>query len=357
MRTTYSLAFLLVFAACTPKEQATDGGLDAVGDEAVASNPADTAPISQAVDGPPAPRSMLTAEILDAKIMTVGPPRVVPTAVVVEFAVPAVESPRPVRSGDRATVMKIEPPVEGKLAFVSPKTLSFTPTAGFRPASSYKVTLEAVRTKDGLLRPKEPWTFEFSTPAFGFVGLTPRKASYGAKQAEVEVFFSAPFRAEELARLAKWKVGDVPVEQPVYKAGGYPYSALVSLSGAGVAPEAPVHMEVAAGLRYGETLQTGADLGRGTVAPSTWGTVKLGEGPPVHILAVNRQEGPTGFYLRVICNDVAAGGMRYYWDDFADDSYRVSRRCLFNEAEAKKRIHIEPAINFSLSQSPDCPRR
>src|SRR5262245_9388183 len=90
-------------------------------------------------EGPPRP-APVTAKKLAPVISEVGPEGAVPTAVVIELAVPIVARETVGETSERS-VVEIAPAVAGKLKYTGESTLTFVPARAFAPGQHYRFEL------------------------------------------------------------------------------------------------------------------------------------------------------------------------------------------------------------------------
>src|SRR5689334_19744929 len=107
-------------------------------------------------------------------INVLGPENVVPTAIVIEMATPIIDQQQ-VGGVSSKTKLVITPELPGALAYSGVSELTFTPAAPLAFGTEYKVDLQAVETRDGVVTPNkgESWTYSFKTPAFTVMGWAP----------------------------------------------------------------------------------------------------------------------------------------------------------------------------------------
>jgi alpha-2-macroglobulin len=270
----------------------------------------------------------LKPEDLAPRIAAIGPDGAVPRLVAIELARPVVESaPRMVRPD---TVWTIDPPVEGALEFQSPTSLQFTPSAPFRPATTYRVSLQAIESPDGVLRPEAPWSHSFTTPAFSLLSLSTAIWEQFSGTITVHAAFSAPVDAAQMSRFASWKADGRSLSGATYKSGADPHVVRIVFRGVRVRPSS-LELSLQAGLPYDDTL----------VAPAATMRTTLAEGPPMRILSARLTETPAGFAIELVCDDEGSTlPSRYYWDQASFQSHYVSGRCFLDREQARRSLRI-----------------
>jgi uncharacterized protein YfaS (alpha-2-macroglobulin family) len=280
----------------------------------------------------------ITPEVLLPVIQAIGYRGVVPRRVTIQFSRNLIDDGP--RAAGADTLFRIEPEVPGSLRFTSNSTLEFTPTTGFEPGQKYTVTLESVDSKKGAMIPPQPWTHEFTTPEFAFIGLSGAYLDEKTGQVELDMRFSAPIDPSKLAEFAEWTHNGDTIWSVQYAPGNEPHIARVILR--------------SSFFEQGGTLAVELDDDFPTadgehVAEEGEASVEIESGKPVNLYAATRKEGPDGYYIEVVCRDEAApGGYRYYYDRSTYDSYRISRRCLPDE-ESKDLITFNPPVDFRIA--------
>ncbi len=320
-----------------------------------------------------------------------------PERVVIEFARPIVDTDQVHEAVPGATVVKLSPAVGGKLTYLGPSTLAFTPEAGFAPDTRYTVSLEAVRTRAGVLMPSSPWTYSFATGKFAFLhmylghvkladdkddkALADDKDVAGDPQhkkhkkqkakelptAELTLAFSGDVDLESLRSRASFQVDGSAAAKVSFEPAQPHQSASqvrVTLTSERLRPGALIGLT----LRQGVTLRH--DKARAPAAETEARVDQAALGDSVNIMAAHRSEGGSGHYLDIVCDDDAAGEKRYYWDreqsrgghesdeEGEDDeggsgggNFHISRQCLLRESDATERVHIQPPVKFTVAPS------
>ena len=275
-------------------------------------------------------------------IRAIGPQGAIPRAVVVQFSTEVTTEAD--RSAGEPTRLRFEPEMEGELAFTTKTSLTFTPFDAFLPGVMYAVHLEAVESRDGVIRPEKPWTYRFIAPKFQFLRVSsPRVPTRG--RVELDVVFSADVEPASLGRFASWTIDGEPVAQPTYHSTDEPHVVRVRLSSRLAMAGCEVKLALQAGVPFNHSSHV-------ATAPGAGAKVTVETRPKVEILAAVRRQGPAGHYIEVVCNDDAAeGGERSFWDSEAYEHYWVSRRCVLTDAAGAEHTHFEPKVAFQISAS------
>lgn len=275
-------------------------------------------------------------------IDAVGPSGAIPERIVVQFADDVV--PESAVGGlTRGTVLKIEPALPGRLVFTSPSTLEFTPRSSFAPDTSYRVQLEAVGTRDGLLlRPKEAgWAHRMETPRFRFSGMSLLEFSSESGEVALELRFTGQVDPAEAARTIAIQPSAGSVSDVDWSATDDPRRLKVTLVGSHLQHRQKMSVRADPGLSM---LGHDARLGRFS------SSVELLEASRVEVLSIARKEGPTGFFIEVACDDASAEGYRSWWYNGASSEWlRISSRCIPDAASAEDFITVEPAANITVA--------
>lgn len=267
---------------------------------------------------------------------------VTPTAVTIEFSKPVVNAAgEPVSP---KTVVKIAPEVEGTLAWQGVSTLAFSPRPSFSPDTTYTVTLEAVDTKDGLVRSISSGELSrvFTTPKFKHVRTSFSAFDPKRNRLEVEVVFSAPVDVSTIKGNATWTIDGLPAAKVNYERTERPNVARATI--------VDRRIEFGSVVRYDQDQGVRSASGMDAEAPSSSAEVKVHEGEPISIFAAHVHEGASGFYVLVVCKDEAVDGDdQYYWDDVVNQSFQISPRCVLEESDAAESVHFSPPVKFSIS--------
>ncbi|MCP4201669.1 MAG: Ig-like domain-containing protein, partial [bacterium] len=307
-----------------------------------------TGEIAQA--GPEAPPPSLSPEELAPVIREVAEADVGPSKIVIELAKPVIEKGKVGEGAGDGTVLEVEPQVDGELKFTSPSTLTFEPSEGFAPGTTYTVELTSLETPAGVLTAPAAgrWVRVFTTPAFDFARFSLASVDYARKKAEAHLVFSGPVTAREVEKRAHLVVsdpqsGDRRRPSVRFRPGPQRHMVLAQLSGSMI--------------RGGGRLELALDEGTPSAidpkqrAVRRTASIDLAMGPVAKIVDTYRAEGSSGFYVQVICDDSAGGDRRYYWDRVNHEYYQVSSRCQLDEADAAFGIHFEPQVDYSVTPS------
>jgi alpha-2-macroglobulin len=300
------------------------------------------------------PSEPLKADDLSPVLREVGGRDRVPDRFVIELAMPArpevaendenEETNEDEQDRARGVDLSFEPSVKGKITWNGASSLVFTPTDGFRPATTYKVTLSALKTADGVIEPPTAgaWSRTFTTPEFRLLDV--RAVSFDAKEhrAEVAVTFSGAFRSSDLPNKA-WTMGGKAVAETAWREDERDHAvALALLTDLRLGPDSTVDFTLPPDVRSASASDHKA---QGTVR-----SVKMTGEPAMRVLSVRRQEGASGWYLEVVCSDDSVGGYQRYWTDSQDyDWFEVSERCMLASDDA---VRIDPPVEFSLTPGP-----
>ena len=252
-------------------------------------------------------------------------------------------------SAPEGTVLEFDPPVEGELKVSGPRGLVFTPKAGFAPGVDYTATLRSVSNGDERFEAPVAdgdvvWSRAFSTPDFGLSRVSLWSRDVESRQLLVDVVFSGPVDAGEVARRMTLKLDGRPVKPAAVIEGPRKSVVRVTLAGQSVLDEGTLDLTLAAGV----PLATDAALTMGAQESS----LDIAAGQPIEINALLTKEGVSGHYLEIVCNDPAAGGERWYWDRDSYDGWWTSSRCMPQGDSAQAAIHISPAVEFTIAEAP-----
>jgi uncharacterized protein YfaS (alpha-2-macroglobulin family) len=242
-------------------------------------------------------------------------------------------------SGTRLT---LEPDMEGTLQWEGPSTLAFIPRGAWRPNTEYKATLSALDIRGGVVTAEQPITRVFRTPAFRWVRADLVQLDARQRRASVDLVFSGPVSAAEVQKRLTVKTAGGEAVGAYFASTDRAHVVRLTAGGRWISAGIKLRLALAAGVPIlGDTSDT---------APKDTRTVELPDGKEVTIHAASLEEGSTGFFVRVVCSDDAfSTDHMYYWDEKAERSFQVSRRCILDEDDAKDSLHFDPPVKFSLS--------
>lgn len=237
------------------------------------------------------------------------------------------------------TQLTIEPPVDGTLLLASASTLRFTPSSPLKPDTEYTVTLDAVGTPHAVLRPGTAgqWSHTLRTPGFRALRASWRSVELEEEQAEIELVFSGPVAVGEVREHLTMTVDGSRNPKPRIETTSDPAVLRLPLSG----PAAR------AGTRIGLRLSGGTPLLglEGATAAAYRRELTVPKTPALNVVGIRRGEGPTGFYVDVICSDEAAPeGWNGWWDHVEGTWHELSARCQLSEESGVSGITLSPAV-------------
>jgi hypothetical protein len=298
---------------------------------------ADTSP-AEAANRP------LTAWDLLPVISSGGPAGTIPERIVVQFARDIVPEAA-VGSLVKGTRLSIDPAVKGALVFTSSSTLEFTPSSTFAPETAYTVQLEAVGTRDGLIRrPKDAdagWSYGLQVPRFRYQGLSVVGFEASKKEAELELSFSGPVDLKSVEKSVVFKGDSSRVNSVRWEKTEDSKRLRVFLQDKQLEHRTNLHMQAQAGI---------AMVGMPARLNRLRSQVELLETSRLEVLDIKRVEGPTGFFVEVSCDDAAADGYRsWFYRESVEEWVRVSPRCNPDPASARDYIEVSPAANVSIA--------
>ena len=323
---------LLALAACG------GGEAPAPGPDAAAALESDALAEGEVVD--PTDRVRLLREV--------GPTGELPTAFTIRLTQSAFEAEAVGKAAPDGTELVFSPPVDGTLTVSSERELTFTPTVGFAPDTAYTATLTAVsngieRHTAPTVQGANPWTRSFSTPAFGLARLSLVQRDFKRKQLVVDLVFTGPVALAEVEKRLSVSFEGARI-RPTALLGG-PRDSVVRMTLQGNSlDEGTLSVAVAEGV----PLAASPDR----VAPAGSASLDVAAGQPIEIEALVVKEGVSGHYLEVVCNDPAAGGERWYWDQDTYDGWWLSSRCMALPQSVLSSLHITPAVDFTVAEAP-----
>jgi uncharacterized protein YfaS (alpha-2-macroglobulin family) len=322
MRFVSCVAVVAALAACKgSKSRLAQGNVPVAAGSGAAAKP------DEAPKLPP-----VTPNKLAPVINVLGVENVVPTAVVIELATPIID-PQMVGGVSSKTKLVITPEIPGSLSYSGVSELTFTPARPFAFDKDYKVELQALETRDGVVSPAkgETWSYSFKTPAFTVMGWAPTSLDVDHHKVTMEVAFSGAV----LANIAK--------AQLAVRVDGH------APAGIAVLPSRDPHLlplqiddpKLKLGSKL--TLATkGVTSLLGDKSPAASAEYVVSNDKTVTIKTAQVVEGANGFYMEVVCDDSAApAGKRSYYGD--EGYYDLSERCQLDDS-ALSRIHFKPEV-------------
>ncbi len=290
---------------------------------------------------------------LEPEVSTKGPNKVVPSTIVVEFSTDIRTDSGEL--GD-ATDLRLEPEVEGTWRAVGTDRIEFRAESSLRPGKSYDLLVESIdlrrhdsrrgETVDQRVTPASPpWSHTVEVPDFAFLELLTPVAHRSAGEIDVDVRFSAPPRTADLSEWAGWQVGGEPHRQVTYERGSRPNIVQATLRGLDLqeaGPEVDIDLQLAAGVPFDDE----------TTAAEAEATTGAQFGPSVSIDRVFADEGGSGHYIHVVCDDASVDADKEFHNVEGYRDFEVSERCVPDIDSARRHIQIDPEVDFSLSPAP-----
>ncbi len=269
-----------------------------------------------------------------------GPVGVVPSKFVIEFTQDLAERHR-VKAPEK-TVLRFSPPVDGSLSFTQASKLEFVPKAAFAPGTGYEVTLKSVQSKDGVVHEgEEAWKHRFETPSFSFVRVDLHRFHAAKARLELDLVYSAPVEWQALRREARWRIKERPVEKVSYQSLRSKNRVRVVLRDRRLTEGVRVSVSISKGVPYLFDAQVTAD--------AIESSVDVPKGKALSIMTAYVKEGAGGHFITVVCRDLGHGDDTMYFWESGQGSYRVSPRCVLDEDDARRHVHIHPKVDFSIS--------
>ncbi|RKG95223.1 hypothetical protein D7V97_37600, partial [Corallococcus sp. CA053C] len=287
------------------------------------------------------------AETLTPVIHELASESALPEGIVIEFALPL--RPRSETVGN--TVVTLTPEVPGRIAWTGPSSLRFTPSApgtGFAAGTTYTVSVDAVETDAGIVKPpsERAWRYNFTTYAFKYVQLFPTRMDLLKGHVELSVVFSGPVDLAAVRSRASFRVGDAAITDVKWSSRADTRNALaVTLTHPKLKPSASVEFA----LREGLPLVGSAKV----TAPAATDRFALNAGKRTDITFANLQEGASGYFFEVSCRDVDANAAPSPTDEQWDSYYYDddNRGCSLSDAVAAEALRIKPKVKFSVAPS------
>ena len=307
--------------------------------------PADAAASSAAESGEADGVTPLPAAV--AQIRAVGPSGRSPREVSIRLGRDLFPSDRVGRSVPEATEWSLEPVVAGELRVVEADELAFIPTDAFVPGTRYTLKLAAVGadTESRVLPDDgDDWSHSFEVPEFGLVRASTSRHDPVKMQAVLDLVFSADVDPKQVADRSTFQIDGTVVRPDSFERGPLADTVRLTFLGRPFSRDGELTIAVAAGVPAARL--------EGVKAAAAKRSVPLKIGEPVEMEAVLVKEGSSGFYVDIVCTDPAAGGERWYWDPDTYDGWWLSQRCQPDTELSLDRIHISPAVDFTVATAP-----
>ncbi|MEZ4317427.1 MAG: MG2 domain-containing protein [Myxococcota bacterium] len=231
------------------------------------------------------------------------------------------------------TSVSITPDVPGTWTWTSPSRLSFEPTVGFAPSTTYRIGIASLESQWGKLG-GQPFAHTLETPAFEVTSVT--RALVQKEHVDVDVVFSGPVdpSAEGLVTL---EVSGRRVSRSRVDSGRnnrlrfrVPKTDL---------PKGDVAIDVRVEAGAKSLVDGGIKAGASRRQLKVDTSVK-----PMEIRQARVQESADGWYLDIVCHDAAVGEAQYYWDRESYESWYVSERCVL-APDALSSLQFTPEVS------------
>jgi len=231
------------------------------------------------------------------------------------------------------TEIRWEPAVEGTWTWTSPNRLSFEPSVGFAPDTSYRLELSALESRWGKLG-GQAFAYSFDTPDFSVVSV--KRALIQKQAIDVDVAFSGAVDPSAES-LVEFKVGGRRVARSRVESRRKNRLRFRIQTADLPRGDVDVNVSVAAGAKSLVDGGTGAGAYQSKLKVDT--SIKAME-----IRVARMKESADGWYLEVVCHDAAVGEPEYFWDRSTYESWEVSERCV-----------LAPDALSSVTFSPEVP--
>jgi len=268
-------------------------------------------------------------------IIAQGLPRRLPDEIVFRFPRETADPALVGGPAGKDAVVKITPAAEGQVIWRDRSSLVFTPKPPLAFETNYEVELEKVMTPVGLVRPEagESWRISFTTPGFGLTGVDLEKVDFKQNEAWLVLHWTGPVSLPSLTEHAHVYLEKKGVPQFEFQPQAHWEQVALKV-------KLPVFLTEPKPLEL--VLDSGVTSGDGRVKTplQTRHEITLKEPKRIRITGVSPQEGQSGFYLQVNCEDEAARREEdQYW-------YHTNRCDLPSDA-IQEYVEFTPALKFS----------
>ena len=234
----------------------------------------------------------------------------------------------------------IVPETAGSLEFLNKQTLVFRPAKGFKAGTKHRVTLKKWPGAERYLRDPGPWTYEFHTPDFELLSISPQSIDYQRGRVSVNLHYSADVELGSLPSRTKWIHNDVQVvRRPRLQRTSDPRVVRATLHMGSFRDADRLTLSVAEGVKHRDAITAGASQL----------TMEIGKMPTVAIDAIVARRSTAGTIIDVYCNDEAGGRRASIWDEDLRERIYVSRRCEPDLASVKDKIVVSPKVAFRVT--------
>jgi uncharacterized protein YfaS (alpha-2-macroglobulin family) len=289
---------------------------------------------AKGVDAPP-PREPVTATKLSPVIHELGPDAVVPTTIVIQLATAVIDK-ADVGMATTKSKLKLTPDVPGTLTYTGVSELTFTPSRPFEFDTDYKVELQAVETRDGVLDAPpadqwgEKWHHAFKTPKFAFLGWAPTDLDVAKHYVTMEITFSGAVLPNIAAKSLTITVDGKATSAIQMLPSQDPNLISMKITDA----------RIKLGTKLGLVVKKDLAALTGAKADAATAEFQVSADKAISIKHISIVEGSNGFYLEVVCDDKAAtDGHRSSYE--GEGYYDLSERCQLSDAS---RISFTPAV-------------
>lgn len=220
-------------------------------------------------------------------------------------------------TGDALPIL--EPAVAGSWSWSSPSRLSFEPSKGFAPETTYTVKLTELPSQWGTLEGK-PVLHTLEVPPLTLSRVS--RAVLNKSYVDVDVQFTGPVDQDKADRILL-SVGGKTLTRTAVPSGRSDRIRLrVGRDQLGE-DELTIDVKVREGVTSLVAPAVTAATARKSLAVDT--RVR-----PMEIRAVKLREADDGYFVQVLCHDQAVGDEDYWWDRTDYESYYLSERCVLS---------------------------
>lgn len=336
----------VLLAGCDTKQRGPQGdeGADASADLVAASKE------GEGEEGGEEEGERLTPEDLAPTFHVPGSATEIPSQLVIRSQIPlAPNTSTPLSLDDNQLL--IVPEVEGTLKRYSEQALTFEARDRFEPDTTYNVRLVSLSSNEEVVTPENPWTHTFKTPPFSFVKMS-APVRTDDDELVATLYFSGQPASSDLSKFATWSISGKRPSKVTYVTGESAEIVRATIKDSVLKKDRDheLKLTLSAGVPYDSP--SNKDGAIKTTTPSEV-TAKVLTGQPLEILSAYPQEGSSGFYIDLICDDDAdPGAKRYHWDRIRYTDHYVSPSCMPDVASAQKKIRFSPEVkNFQVASS------
>lgn len=239
-----------------------------------------------------------------------------------------------------ASAVRIDPEIPGTITVLAPNRMQWTPQSPLELSTEYRITLERVASKDGVLTaPSQGWSWTFATPDFKLARIHAQPLEKEGQTVRVDLVFTGAVDTASVKRFLSATVDGADADV-----------ALTPGSAPGIVRASISARKMWAGVTVALSLQKGVPQSGATrIAPAANESFTVMSAGAIQIQGAFLRQGSAGPYIEVVCTDSGVGGQRYVYDRETGQNWYVSSRCQPGLLQAKEKIRFDPPLDFTVA--------